>query len=1031
MAGGIKSKFKFSVPGRSKKQQAQAVNVSGPLSKAQRILGEGGINTGPSRLAVNVDRSWESGSTGDISLSISDSNPSPTPYDGPLRKDRNHRWETEPPISPRKIKSTNDLAQKGLKIKRSAFTVGDGSRDNLDIPKETGQDKRLSSVSMDSHYDPKKMPLAISQQTSNSAMAKGLPPRPVNTGSPVPPAQSTKKKKKPAKLDLSRLRPKGYKDWNNTRDWNKSDSDFEPRYISPPQPIAPPTTEPPLPPLPPPDDQQASVYRPVRQGAVRVSPRSKGITDASGLDRLYHHYEQMSFQHEESTGKDDGVDREHTETYPEHASANKHRATGSTFDHGLVAPSPGSAPGSTPTEPTTNWGHFRRGSHDSKMTGSMTESSSVLHAQSISSRNGYPASVSSRYTRTSKATTSMRSTVESDRQQHSILSLSDSSDDEDVSSPSASASRRGSIAHSSISDHSNYSGRGQPSPTLIHGSTGPRKFRPSLHQLDEHLAVKSVAAFRAANPPANNNNNNNNNNATHSHSLSNHSSASTLTPSRFVPHASRSSSAQSSRHLETPDSPGLPRPSGFGFGIPESRYMPLASAVDRSTKSSLSSVSTQQQQLEKHFSRQSNTSSTARFSHTTNNTSADQPTPPLSPNSVEFYVQSRESLQRDADASSSEVNEARLMAVTKQEEMLLAALRQKRAKMRESASDDGDDDRKSRTNYSTRGSTASTGQRTAASTANSTKGGTPTSDSNPNLNRLSTKSTVWPLGEADQQNILRIHLGNVNVPSSTSVASTSATASTTSTTFDSRNDRILFYLDQPHEDVNTAESSLDFSDDYMEDSDGDDLIANERRSSRMALRRDSAFSSSARGSSMSSRRGSSSHGSQYRKDSIPFHSLNNPPTASRLHDVPEVETSTSTNNTNTTNPHTENNHHHHHNHHTTTNSPAAAAAAPGSLNGDLDTFPQPPMPPPSWPLPTPPKLTTSNLTASTSSAPPSPSPSPAQQQQQLAPPSPRTIPVGLTPESAQTDAAKSKKALVRLSAVGFSNSPMPWWGDDD
>ena len=67
-------------------------------------------------------------------------------------------------------------------------------------------------------------------------------------------------------------------------------------------------------------------------------------------------------------------------------------------------------------------------------------------------------------------------------------------------------------------------------------------------------------------------------------------------------------------------------------------------------------------QKDKRSTKKGSSGSTGRLSH-------QQPTPPISPNSVEF----RQSSQRSS----------RFMAVTKQEEALLEALRQKRARMRE------------------------------------------------------------------------------------------------------------------------------------------------------------------------------------------------------------------------------------------------------------------------------------------------------------------------------------------------------------
>lgn len=59
--------------------------------------------------------------------------------------------------------------------------------------------------------------------------------------------------------------------------------------------------------------------------------------------------------------------------------------------------------------------------------------------------------------------------------------------------------------------------------------------------------------------------------------------------------------------------------------------------------------------------------------------SGDQPTPPLSPSSVEFCLQPDMSF----DVAGNPSNNPRFMAVTRQEQMLLAALRNKRAMMRE------------------------------------------------------------------------------------------------------------------------------------------------------------------------------------------------------------------------------------------------------------------------------------------------------------------------------------------------------------
>ncbi|KAI0542018.1 hypothetical protein GGR58DRAFT_369575 [Xylaria digitata] len=958
MGGGIKSKFRFPVPGRSsKKQQAPAAPVSGPLSKAQRILGADGINIGSSRLTADPGRSWETGSTGGISISISESSASQTTHDVGFDKEHGRRalWEEESAIIPRQIASAHGSG-------RRAFGVGNESRDNITNMSTRG--RRLSSSTIDTHYDSAKMPLAISQQTSNSAMAKGLPTKVSELldmdGSLAGTQTGTKKKKKPAKLDLSRLRPKGHKDRN------RNAPNLEPvlgnNYImrspsfmarTPELPIISSSTA---------EERQKTPRKLTKQPIMRESPRSKGITEPAGLHQLYHHYEQMSFRGEDPLEE---VERSHTTAYTERNSNNPRPA--STFTHSLIAPLP--LPPSRNQD--TNWSHSRNNSHDSRITASIADSSGGLQVNSAS-RKDYAGSVSSRHTRTSKASPSSKSLLESDRLQSSVLSLSDSSDDEAIEpTSSAPSSRRESLTHEIVPDYSNAS-KVQQSLNHLHGPIGPRKFTPSLNQVDEHLAVKPAPRTQTSRSPSNNT------------LRSSQSSMSTLTsPHLLSPsaHGSRLSS-KSNETIDTLGSSHQP-----GYGVQEARavsFVPLASTVEAASNVSMSEGA-------HHLGRvlRQNSTVTSRISH-----SSDQPTPPLSPNSVEFYMPSRESLQGQAMGSgSSEAHNARLMAVTRQEEMLLAALRQKRAKMRETVIPEAGEDGKSRTGRSSRDNLG-----------NAKK-------SNTNGTTTVTESSVkpWPkrasslfMGGSrenlrhDQLNAMRKELRDTDIPSmmscsdATERTSTSATGSTASTTFDSRNDRILLYVDQHTDGTNTADSSVYLSDDYMEDSDGEDLIANERRTSRMQSRRDST-SGAARGhrtSSASGRRESSNHSGQSRKDSIPTHSLSTPLKGHRLQDVPEVEVQPEYN----------------------------EDVDADDLDEGIDGFPQPPMPPPSWPLPPRPGKSATKSNSPSASA------------HFLHPLS--AVHHVHSPER-KTGHLKNKRSMVRLSAVGYSNSPMPIWGDDD
>ncbi|KAI0875771.1 hypothetical protein GGS24DRAFT_499462 [Hypoxylon argillaceum] len=968
MGGGIKSKFKFPIPGRSsKKQEVPTVSVSGPLSKAQRVLGADGINIGPSRLAVDHGRTWETGSTGGISISVSESSASQATHEPRFDREdgRRTRWDEESAIIPRQIRSAHGSDQRGLATKRSIFTVGNESRDNVTNVSTRG--RRLSSSTIDTHYDSAKMPLAISQQTSNSAMAKGLPTKAnelLDMDGTLAGTQTAKKK--PARLDLSRLRPKGFKDRNRNapaihpilgNGYVMRSPSFMSQVLESPMP--PFVTE--GPPRTPPKITNQSP-------ATRQSPRSRGITDAAGLHQLYHHYEQMSFQHEETSEEE--ANREHLPPHSERHLGKPRPA--STFTHSLIAP----LPLALPPGQETSWGHSRSNSHDSRITNSIADSSRGLQVHSLP-RKDYAGSVSSRHTRTSKASPSSKSIVESDRLQSSVLSLSDSSDDEAAEpAPPAPLPRRESVMHYPISENSNTS-RSQQSPNSLHGTTSPRRFMPSLNQVDEHLAVKPASRTQNSRSPSNNT------------LSSSHSSMSTLTPAHLSP-----SSPGSTETVDTLGSLHQP-----GFGAQHARavsFMPLASTVEAASKAPVSDS----HHLEKVLLRQ-NSSATSHFSR-----SSEQPTPPLSPNSVEFYVKSRESLQRDAMTGDSiEAHNARLMAVTRQEEMLLAALRQKRAKMRETVISEVEEDGKGRTSRASRSSTGSTNK------SNTTGGkGVPMRPAMLKPHPADSVPAAWStrlasrlggsrenLREADRQNGLRRGLRGADVPSTASRSdvtertSTSATESTTSTTFDSRNDQILLFFDQPANSITTADSSVDFSDDYMEDSDGEDLIVNERRTSRRQSQRDSA-SSSARGqrtSSAGSQRESSGYNGQYRKDSIIPSPLHVPARGYRLQDVPEDEDQSECNDVD----------------------------ADELDNDDLDVFPQPPMPPPSWPLPPrperPPTKPTNHSPASTNFL----HPSTATHQGQRPEHQPRHI--------------KNKRSMVRLSAVGRSHAAMPYWGDED
>lgn len=969
MGGGIKSKFKFPVPGRSsKKQQAQSLAVPVPLSKAQRILGADGINIGSSRLAVDPGRAWETSSTGAISISISESSASEAAHDVRFEQEdgRKLRWEEESAIIPRNIRSAQSSAHRGMVGNRSPYTGGNESRDNVTSTSIRG--RRLSSSTIDTHYDAAKMPLAISQQTSNSAMAKGLPTK-INElldmdGSLAGP--QTMKKKKPTMLDLSRLRPRGHKDRN--RNSRNPEPILGNNYVMRSPSVMAQTPRSPQMSSPTLEERQRTPRKRSKQQNARQSPRSKGVTEAAGLHQLYHHYEQMSFQNEHQFT--DEVEQEHLAAYLER-NPNRPRPA-STFTHSLIAPLPVMSSGGHDARSS----HSRNNSHDSRIAASIAELSSGLQVHS-GLRKDYAGSVSSRHTRTSKASPSSKSLLESDRLQSSVLSLSDSSDDEATGPTSSAPSYREGPTNDDISDYSVPS-RVQNNFNYPHGAASPRKFTPSLNQVDEHLAVRSAPRTQTSRSPS------------YHTGRSSQSSMNTLTPVHsLVPLAP--DSRMSSRSAETIDTLVS---SQAGYSVQEARavaFVPLASTAEAA---SIVSQSGDAHHLGKALLRQ-NSSATSHISH-----SSDQPTPPLSPNSVEFYMPSRESLQRQAMASgSSEAHNARMMAVTRQEEMLLAALRQKRAKMRETVISESEEDGTIRPDVLGDLPTQDN-LKNAKRPSPSNNRGAPVPFVNPWPQRASSlfiRGSRENLREADQQHYLRADTRDTDVPSTASRSdatdrtSTSATGSTALTTPDSRHEQISLFLEHRVNATGTRDSSLDFSDDYMDDSDGMDLVANERRSSRMQTRRDSASGASRghRKDSHSQRRGSSSYSTRSQSESISTDSLGASLQGRRLQDVPEVEYRP------TYTEHEE---------------------ADDLGIDDLDGFPQPPMPPPSWPLPPRPGKPTTKQANSPPSA-------------GLLHPS-SAVRQGLSPER-KIGHKKSKRSMVRLSAVGSPTSPMPWWGDDD
>ncbi|KAI4860733.1 hypothetical protein F4820DRAFT_97163 [Hypoxylon rubiginosum] len=681
---GHKSKFTFPMPGRSSKQPP-TVTVTNPLSKAEKILGTGRMNLGSPTGAREHGRSWETGSNGGISISISESSASQS---GVLEGDEDvfagttygrSLWEEESEALPRRLRSTNGLFGKSLKTKRSAITLGARSRDAA--TDDSHSRRPQSSSTAYSHYEPAKVPLSISQQTSNSAMAKGLPTK-AGALLDIDGALSGKgqPRKKPAKLDFSKLRFRSRKDHgldvngvgpvlgNNYVMRSPSImSHMSHSIVSPTRPS--PTSSGRSQITPKPDMKLQS--QPTI-GATTRSGRLKGTNDANTLHQLYDHYEQMSFRHGIDLTEEDSED----EARGEEPQLSQQRLLPRTYEPAVpeVSRKDTVTPTANPMnrDPNARWNHSRNTSQASKITATRTGTPSTMQLRPTS-RHDYPPSVSSRHTRTSKATPSIMSTLDSDRQQQSVLSLTDSDSDEEGSRPGSSLP---SYENSFRDDLSVSSSQRHPSTSRLSvssHSTNPKG--ASYAHLNDYLTIPHASPkSKTSRSPSTN---------TLQSSTSSLSTATrTSLPSHQDPRASVSTTGTTGSLL----SPTYSNQSSYT--VQEARavaFTPLASTAEAASSVSVDHMPNSLNQI---------LSQQARQRTSQNSRASDQPTPPLSPTSVEFYRKSPESVRQEpATGSASEPHNARLMAVTRQEEMLLAALRKKRARMRENIIAEIEEDR--------------------------------------------------------------------------------------------------------------------------------------------------------------------------------------------------------------------------------------------------------------------------------------------------------------------------------------------------
>jgi hypothetical protein len=571
---------------------------------------------------------------------------------------RDRRWEQESEIIP--------AALGGQPTMFGGSMVPDGATDASSLR------RRQSSSTITSYYDKTQLPLSISQQTSNSAMAKGLPPKALALldmdGDFTDPTLAKKARKKPSRLDLSALlrghrSPKHlHPDANKTHHAAREVPTTSPSSLS----VSTAPTPPPV---------QQRVDRSLRKQTTRESLREIPAQRAPSYDsaghmgsgkeqktkanldlyNLYDHYEQRTFAdamdqelHGCTYHLEPPLDRE-APSYPIPPTGQPGKAFLSPF------PSTGLRPAQTAKPPPLTTAELR-------LVGIGNPPSPVP---------ADCASVSSRHTRTSKASKRTdRSLQEIDLLQNSVLALS--SDSEDDYEPSS----KGSLAV----------------PTLSDGQTSPTSPRSPISQASVYDGGRGKPMRRASTTP----------------------SPQTFPSSQgpTVPKGPKISPRSSSLNSKAS--------SGHGLVLETSRLSTGTTSTDRTVSNLRSPVSGQGPAPVKALKKVRSESQfdfpappTRRGSRSTSVSRVSEQSHPASPTSVDLYLQGHRSPlapddgsirsgaslnsaangRRNSAASSiHDSNSGRFMAVTRQEEMLLAALRMKRARMREDIIAEFEDD---------------------------------------------------------------------------------------------------------------------------------------------------------------------------------------------------------------------------------------------------------------------------------------------------------------------------------------------------
>lgn len=702
---GSATRLKFPLPHRRQKQQQhqEVQSISSPMTnKAQKFLGNAEINidaTSPTS-PHETSRTWEthsaaSGISG-ISVTISETTVSATTSrtggttvpTGAMTRGK-ASWDQESDIIPR-----------GLGISGSTA----GRSQPLDLTTDASSLRRRGSGStIVSYYDKSKLPLSISQQTSSSAMAKGLPakaaelldmecPRPA----PSPP------KKKPGRLDLSHLLPSSASS-RLARFAQKGSMVLGPDLLTR-SPSLMSTSSPGISPsrsdsrsekklrkkLTKESLRSLSSPRPERLGSWSAETKNselpttsslrKRATDTGNLHNLYQHYEQTSFR--------DTIDHGRPAPAPSRRPSQKSVESPIAGDprresrQGAAASSPSTNKPRHHVSPSFNsvtWRAFPAYSPNEDC-GPIAENprTSVTSSNLASPAGEYATSVSSRHTRTSRASKMTESFADFDPNATSVLSLSSDSEDDYPDPPRTGTSNPSVGSRDSVFSPVEPRRPSNTSTSQDSVRSQPRsKFRTSLSPQAPFLSIPEHAKGPTpAAPPINPRTSSLGSALTNS---SPRPSVSTTTSSVRSP--SRLSQVSASTTESNPPHFSRPR-------APVTNTSPKQLAEVRHVAMLQSRTTTPVQRRPDPISERVLDTPGSRSPDTAKRS---QPTPPLSPSSMEFVIRDQHDATTAQDSpiltlsgTDSAENE-RFIAVTRQEEMLLAAMRAKRALMRENS----------------------------------------------------------------------------------------------------------------------------------------------------------------------------------------------------------------------------------------------------------------------------------------------------------------------------------------------------------